>query len=209
MNLQSLLSNKVYKIIIIVSIGLIVIGLIIIAVWQGSKRPTTSLWGRSVLLQVNAVVCPNYEATLNDPNGDYSVIVPADAISSPGYISLTPREPELFPEAGETGWSRPMTANVELFDQNGNLTSNVSFTNPIDVCFTLDKSMWERYLHFPGGYKVQYYAEHNISPKWEDLPTTSHADQQQLYGQVSHLTLFALAINQMAETPALQEPYKP
>ncbi len=131
--------------------------------------------------------------------GNITVYVPEDSTNLKGNISIIPREPNMFASAGEAEWNRPQIVNVEFQTSEG--ATHVTFSNPIQICFSMTEEQWPDFLRQPDRFQVQYYAEEKNPPVWEPLPVTNYPDRLQLCGQTYHLSIFALAIKSEAIFP--------
>lgn len=192
--------------------ALLAVGAIALMVWLGSLKPeSSSTAGSSALLQVTAAVSPDAAVKLSLPGGEAAVFVPADSVTAEGSMALALREPDLFPETGEqAGWRRPVIVNLEFYDRLGNLVAQPVFANPIVVCFALGGAQWDGYLEDPAAYRVQYYDDQSGPPGWVTLPTRIDTENRQLCGDISHLTLIALAVKEApGPVPTSQGPYAP
>ena len=184
----------------IVVVLLLLAGIIGLVISQGLTRPVSSTQAGSVLAaQVTQQVTPGQPITVN--SGTITVYLPANAISEPVTVAITPREPNLYQAAGETGWSRPQVTNVELRDPAMNIQPNVTFSQPAEVCLQLTAAQWSDYTQNTGNYQVQYYDESLNPPHWVALPLTTHPQQAQLCGQTMHFSLFALAVKAQVGVP--------
>lgn len=192
--------------------ALVAIGAIALMVWLGSLKPeSSSTAGPSALLQVTAAVAPGAAVKLSLPGGEATVFIPADAVTGEGSVALALREPDLFPESGEqAAWRRPVIVNLEFYDRAGNLVIQPAFANPIVVCFALGGAEWERYMEDPAAHRIQYYDDQSGPPAWVSLPTRIDTENRQLCGDISHLTLIALALQEApVPVPTSQGPYAP
>jgi hypothetical protein len=115
-----------------------------------------------------------------------------------GNISITFRESNLFATAGGLEWIRPEVVNVEYRNSEGAPYSQITFAQPIEICFAVTPEQWQDYNERQQGYQVQFYAEQQDPPRWESLPGKSYAERLQICGLTDHLSLFALAIQQEA-----------
>lgn len=93
------------------------------------------------MLQVMAEMDPGGALELELPTGETVVYLPADALAEKGSLSLLPWEAELFPEAGEQGWSRPRVMSLEFCAEEGRL---------VDVCCLISQKEWSGYLEDAG-----------------------------------------------------------
>jgi hypothetical protein len=184
----------------IVVVLLLLAGIIGLIIFQGLTRPVSSTQAGSVLAaQVTQQVTPGQPSTVSV--GTITVYLPANATSQPVTVAITPREPNLYQAAGETGWSRPQVINVELRDPAANIQPNVTFSQPAEVCFQLTAAQWSDYTQNTGNYQIQYYDESLNPPHWVALPLTTHPQQAQLCGQTMHFSLFALAVRAQVGVP--------
>lgn len=190
---------------------LLVLGAIILDIWVGTRRPDTSADREApLLLQVTAAISPSEGITLEIPSLGVRVYVPPYALDIKGYISATPREPDLFPGTGEEAqWSRPRIINLEVLDRRGRPISNVVLNREIEVYFHLDDAEWQFYLEDAGRFDVQHYDETALPPRWFGLPKFALAASHELCGRVSHLSLIALAVKGGPGAPTPEAPYQP
>ena len=93
------------------------------------------------------------------------VYVPAGAFDTKGTILVINREPDLFPEAGETGWRRPIIINVEFQDPEGNPVPGLKFTKPVQICAGLSDDGWKQYTRIRNDFRIQTYNENGGRPK--------------------------------------------
>jgi hypothetical protein len=197
---------------IVIAFGAIfLIFFVIYMVRLGRKGPSNSEQSNvPSLLQVTAEVGTQKDIELISSDGKVRVYVPRNAITSHGWLSLSVREPDIFSDAGELFWTRPLIANLDLYDAKGKLINHPSFKLSISICFYLEKSEWLLFKNYPQNYKIQFYNEILSNPKWEDLPLGIKNEKSEICGQVNHLSLFALAVYQPnQQTPNPLGPYSP
>jgi hypothetical protein len=188
------------KVIVTGAILLFGCALLATALAIGMRQPDTSSSGDEVLLQVTADVVPGQALILELPEAGVSVFVPEGAITTAGFLSLVPRETNLFTRPDE-GWRRPNVVNLEFYDTGGALAPNFTFTMPINICFDLDNQEWQALQATPEQFTVQFWNEESSPAEWEDLSVFPLSARGQLCGSVSHLSLFALAIQMEQEEP--------
>ncbi|MGE5251525.1 MAG: hypothetical protein ACM3QS_15090 [Bacteroidota bacterium] len=182
-------------------VTILLIGSIIaVVVMQGSARPDSSTQAGAIeFAQSTQQVTPGQAMTITA--GTVTVYLPQNATRSPGTVSIIPREPNLYPTAGDIAWSRPQIVNIEFRDAASTPYPDITFSLPAEVCFQLTQNQWGDYTQRPSNYQVQYYAETRNPPQWLPLTTTTHPQQAQICGQTNHFTLFALAIKSPVGVP--------
>ena len=181
-------------------IVLLVAGIIVLGVLIGSQQPASSIQAGYGEFDI-ATEELTHDGNLAVGANNVTLYVPRAAIRLTGSIIIFPREPNLFPNAGEPGWSRPLVVNVEYRDENGVPYSDATFSIPVDICFKITRARWSDYLLRPDEYQVQHYAEDQNPPRWEPLPLAPYPERNELCGKTYHLSLFALAIKEGATNP--------
>jgi hypothetical protein len=208
------------KILWIIVLAVLVIGLSGLAIWLALSRPPGIMAEApspymaqatgEVSLEYGVMMSMMTGETIRFMPGDVLLFVPARATDVEGAISIISREPDLFPDAGEAGWSRPQIVNVEYLDPNGIPYPKISFVRPLEICFAMTEEDWALFASRPEDYQVQVYDEGNSAPAWKAVPQVEHSDRFQLCGVTDHLSLFALAIKgQVAPIETMTGPYEP
>lgn len=205
---------------LLVFLVIVVFGLSAIVIWMGMSRPESSTTESTLpaLVQSTAEVSLDHAILVSMKTGqiiefipgDVTVLVPAGATKIRGSISIINREPDMFPDAGEPGWTRPMIVNVEYLDEQGQPVEGIQFNKPLKTCFGMTDDEWQTYAKKRPDYQIQTYDESSSPPKWVALSLMPNPDQYQLCGKTDHLSLFALAIKGIlppTETP--NEVYEP
>jgi len=184
----------------VVVVLLLLAGIIGLVVLQGMTRPASSTQAGSILAaQATRQVTPGQPSTVNV--GTITVYLPANATTAPGTVVIIPREPDLYPAAGEIGWNRPQVINIEFRNTASTPQPQITLSQPAEVCFQLTANQWDAYKQTPDSYQVQYYDESQNPPRWAPLPLTTHDQQAQLCGQTTHFSLFALAVKAPVGVP--------
>lgn len=156
-------------------------------------NPQTNPQANPVVLErVTKAISSDADTTLS--LGDMTLYVPTGATNLAGFISINPGQPNLFPAAGEPGWTRPVIVSVEYRDNEGTLASGISFLKLVQICFKLNDAQWQDFNQRLNAYQVQYYAENLGLSRWIVLPRVTNPDKQQVCGAADHLSMFALAI---------------
>lgn len=132
---------------------------------------------------------------------DITVYVPPDATTQAGTISISAAQPDLVVVSDNTEWMLHRVANLEFQSPNGLPVPDISFSQPLDICFSLAEEHWQEFSARPGIYQVRHYIEEANPPYWEVLPQTTYPDQRQVCGQSYQLSAFALAIRVDTEIP--------
>lgn len=131
---------------------------------------------------------------------DVTVYVPPDATTQAGTITIAAAQPDLMMVSDNTEWMLHKVANLEFQTPNG-LLADISFSQPLDICFRLTEQQWQEFSAQPGIYQVRHYIEEANPPYWEVLPQTTYPDQRQVCGQSYTLSAFALAIRVDTQVP--------
>lgn len=131
---------------------------------------------------------------------DVTVYVPPDATTQAGTITISAAQPDLMMVTDNTEWMLHKVANLEFQTPNG-LFPDISFSQPLDICFSLTEQQWQEFTVQPGIYQVRHYMEAANPPYWEVLPQTTYPDQRQVCGQSYKLSAFALAIRVDTQVP--------
>jgi hypothetical protein len=131
---------------------------------------------------------------------DVTVYVPPDATTQPGTITIAAAQPDLMMVTDNTEWMLHKVANLEFQTPNG-LFPDISFSQPLDICFSLTEQQWQEFSVQPGIYQVRHYMEEANPPYWEVLPQTTYPNQRQVCGQSYKLSAFALAIRVDTQVP--------
>ncbi len=143
-------------------------------------------------VQATQVFTPGQAMTIT--SGNVAVYVPRDSVNLPGTISVVSREPNLFPAAAQTDWTRPQVIEVKFLNTQATPVPHIVFVNAVQICFKLTPEQWDDFTKRPDAYQVQYYAVENNPPSWQALPLATYADVNTLCGQTMHFSIFALAI---------------
>ena len=193
----------------IIVLIVVVVGLSALVIWMALSRPSSSIQTSNNLPLVKATAELSMEhgmlvsmltgQVMEFIPGDTMVYVPANSVGVQGMISIINLEPDLFPDAGEPGWSRPMIVNVEYCSSEGEPYSQMDFRQSIEICFSLTEAEWSDYTDHREDYQIHFYDENSHPPQWVSLPRRIYSDRLQLCGKTDHLSLFALAIRVEAE----------
>jgi len=194
--------------------GVLIVGTIALVILIGLRPPDSSTHTGSIeFVKVTQEVVPNQDIVIGVNNA--ILYVPKGATTTPGIISITPREPNLFSNVAEKGWVRSPVVNVEYWNGQGTPYPQVSFAIPAQICFKITSELWQAYTLHPDEFQVQYYAEDLKPTLWQPLTLIAYPDRLQLCGESDHLSIFALAIRQKTiipvtgATPTLVQPYAP
>ena len=133
--------------------------------------------------------------------GDITLYIPPNATERQGRFSIAEANPDVTLIANDTQWIRPKVVNVEFVQPNGLPLTDISFSEPVEICFSLINEQWGAFLDQPEAFEVQHYVDEADKPYWEVLPPVSYAERQQLCGQTNGLSTFALAIRVEAQVP--------
>lgn len=133
--------------------------------------------------------------------GDIAVYVPPEATNRAGTISIAAAQPDLVVVSDNTEWRLHRVAHLEFQGPDGLPVPDISFSQPLDICFTLTRQQWQEFSAQPGIYQVRHYIEAANPPYWEVLPRSTYPDQRQVCGQSYRLSAFALAIRVDTEIP--------
>jgi hypothetical protein len=172
---------------------LLIISVIVLVILIGLNPPDSSTQSGSV----EFVIATQELTTGKDfviSASNTTLYVPRSAVQLAGSIVIFPREPNLFPMAGEPEWFRPLIVNIEYRDEAGKPYPEVTFSEPVQICFKIIPDRWKGYEDNPDDFQVQYYAEEQDPPRWVSLaPFQAYPERNELCGQTDHLSLFALA----------------
>ena len=127
--------------------------------------------------------------------GPVTVYVPPDATTEAGSINISLASPGQALVADDSGWKRAYVVNVEFRNPSGNPLPQVSFKEPVEICFNLTQQEWQMFMAQTDAYQVQHFDEQATPPAWVMLPEKTYPARRQLCGQTAHLSLFALANN--------------
>ena len=133
--------------------------------------------------------------------GDITLYIPPNATDKQGSFRIAEANPDVTLISNDTEWIRPKVVNVEFWQPNGVPLSNISFSEPVEICFGMSNEQWQAFLAQPEAFQVHHYQNDADPPYWEVLPQTSYAERQQLCGQTFELSAFALAIRVEAQVP--------
>ncbi len=190
----------------ITAILLVIVALIIALIISiGKNAPEISTTeSKPMLVQISGTIPldSNVLASISGgvnsvPVDDGSIFIPAGALDKSGQLVLTMREPNLLSEVGTPGWRRPLVLNVDYKDGNGADIVDVKINTPLEICFTLSNDLWNEYVSgIP--MRVEVYEDSGGSPAWVPLASYEYGVRHQICGMTSHLSLFALAVNDVA-----------
>jgi hypothetical protein len=133
--------------------------------------------------------------------GDVTVYMPANATEQEGSLSIAVAQPDLVLVVQNVKWLVPRVAHVEFLRPDGALLPAISFSQPLEVCFTLAEDHWRAFTQDTGAYQVQYYADQQSPPAWQSLPQVTHPDRHQVCGKTDKLSMFGLAIRAQVGIP--------
>ena len=133
--------------------------------------------------------------------GDITLYIPPNATGQQGTFSIAEANLDVTLISNDTQWIRPKVVNLEFRQPNGAPLSDISFDEPLEICFSLGNEQWQAFLAQPAAFEVQHYLDDADPPYWEVLPQTSYAERQQLCGEIDELSAFALAIKVEAQVP--------
>ncbi|MBM3151929.1 MAG: hypothetical protein FJZ96_06980 [Chloroflexi bacterium] len=185
-----------------------------LVIWQGSQKPESSTLQNptppepvtvEIPIDQYSVIGMSAEVLTLEP-GDVSIFIPAGALSQTGQFFLTAREANLLAEAGQPGWSRPYVINLEYKDSSGNVLPAVTLYQPIEICFFVEDGLWSDYLDRPEAFKVEVYEDTATPPSWMALSFYSYPNRHQICGLAPHLSLFALAVQDLDAIQATETP---
>ena len=177
-----------------VIIILLIAGIIALVILMGLQQPGSTQAGFVESGIVTEEFIPDEDLVINFNNA--TLYVPRAAIQLAGNITIFPREPNLFSNASDSGWFRPLVIEIEYRDEAGILYSEATFSMPVQVCFKVTQERWLDYLYRQDEYQVQRYADKRNPPRWEPLPMVTFPDRNELCGETDHLSIFALAIKE-------------
>jgi len=176
-----------------VLIAILAVGVLVFVVLIGLRSPNASAQASAIeYAPVTQEFIPGQAQGFVIGVNNATLYMPADAITIAGKITIVPREPNMYPMAGEK-WVRLLVVDVQFTDTTGKTFQQMTLSRPAEICFKITRERWEDYAGHPDDYQVQYYAEGNNPPAWVTLPMITHPDQNQLCGVTDHLSLFALA----------------
>ena len=132
---------------------------------------------------------------------DITIYMPPNATDLDGTIFFAAAEPNLSLIADETEWILAKVVRVEFRRPDGALVPDISFSEPLDICFDFAEDQWQVFTENPDSYRIQYYADQKTPPRWEILPQFTYPDRFQLCGQTHKLSVFGLAIQADAGIP--------
>lgn len=130
-----------------------------------------------------------------------TVYMPPGATELDGTISIATAQPDLSLVADDTSWIIPKVVKVEFLSLEGAPIRDISFSEPLEICFDFTEEQWQGYSQNPEAYQVRYYAAEKSLPGWETLPLVTHPDRSQVCGQTYRLSLFGLSIQAEAGIP--------
>lgn len=128
-------------------------------------------------------------ATESSGSGTASVSIPAGALGGPGTLEIRPATVSEQKTAG-AGTTLLVQIEINMFDYLGKKMVAPTFAAPITVCFTPTAAQLALVGNDLSKLKVQTF--NSSTNAWEDLPNRRVVNGQ-VCGDVTHLTLFALA----------------
>lgn len=178
--------SNVPKLAIILMVFMICLaGLMVLHSWTETKDIVSPI---QILLGTPQGPAPESIVTRQ---GNVTVYMPPNATNLEGSIFILPAEDNQL--AADDGWTRPIVVNIEFRSPDGTPVHDISFFQPLEVCFSLTEEQWQSLKKDSRGFQVQSYAEEKNPPRWEVLPQTSYATQFQLCGKTYNLSVFGLA----------------
>ena len=187
---------RVPKLGLIVAVFILSLILLILAhSWSQSKHFVSPL---EILLGTPQVPVRESVEVSQD---DVTVYMPANATELEGSLSIAVAQPDLVVVVQNIKWIIPRVVHVEFLRPDGALVPAISFSEPLDVCFTLAEDHWQAFMQNMGAYQVQYYADQQNPPVWKSLPQVTHADRHQVCGQTTKLSMFGLTIRPQVGIP--------
>jgi hypothetical protein len=158
-------------------------------------------------MQVTAELNDHEAITLRLASEGVTVYIPAGALDIEGYLVLTPREPNLFPDASlEPGWVRPRIVSVEIVSPDGEPLEEVNFLRPMEVCFLVSNAIWEAHAEDRSVLAVEMYDDLRNPALWIPLEKRARSGTQEICGLTTDLTLIALAVREPIPVPTQVEP---
>jgi hypothetical protein len=118
-----------------------------------------------------------------------------------GREPIAVARPDLVLVVQNVKWLLPKVVHVEFLRPDGASIPSISFSQPLEVCFTLAEDHWQAFTQDTGAYQVQYYADQQSPPAWQSLPQVTHPDRHQVCGQSDMLSMFGLAIRAQVGIP--------
>jgi hypothetical protein len=191
------------------SVVLVSVSVIVLILLIGLKRPASSTQDGSIeFAQVEQGFIPGQNTSINLSN--VIIHVPRDATNLVGSFSAIKYESNQISAEDGADWHRPLIVNIKYLDGAGVPYPDMQFSAPLQICFKLSLEQWFDYNQRPMDYLVQYYAEDQNPPQWENLFIAKRPEPFQLCGSIEHLSLFALAIWAGEEIPVTGlDPYEP
>lgn len=195
---------------ILITIVILIIAGLILAFYIGSQKPEITLIpDMGVSVQATVEVNKFLATKIQSSDNQVTVYLPANSIKNDGYLVLTSMEPNLFTEAnGE--WKRPIIVNINLYSDLGKLITKPDIDSYLEICFLLDKDLRSDYIKHREKYYIQYYDESDQG-EWKNLNYSVKSNNEQLCGEIDHLTLFSLAIRGEAKETlptSIEKPYQ-
>jgi hypothetical protein len=188
---------RIPKVGVIMAVFIVSLVILILShVWSQSKNLVSPI---EILLGAPPTVAPREATEISQ--GDVTIYVPANATELEGSLSLAVAWPNLLLAAESTKWMIPEVVSVEFRRPDGVFVPDVSFSEPLEVCFTLAEDHWQAFMQDPEAYQVQYYADQQSPSRWQSLPQVTHPDRFQLCGQTNKLSMFGLAIQAKVGIP--------
>jgi hypothetical protein len=176
-----------------VFIVILTVSVITLVYLIGLKQPESSTQDGAIeFAQATQIYTPGQDMTIQVSN--VVVFVPKNATTLEGRFSVIKRESNLLSATGGSEWHRPLVINIEYLNSGGIPYREVDFASPVQICFKLTNEQWRDYNKRPQDYLVQFFAEDQNPPRWENLVMVSDTEKFQLCGLTNHLSLFALAI---------------
>lgn len=133
----------------------------------------------------------------NPQNGDptancpWSLDFPPEVFADGRTIEMTLVDPNSAPPPNPGDVLLGFLIDIKLFDRNGNLVPNPTFSTPFTLCYAYTSNDLALVGNDPTRMVFQFY---DITlARWVAIPTTLDPAGGQVCGQVGHLTLFAVA----------------
>jgi hypothetical protein len=130
-----------------------------------------------------------------------TLYVPEDATDLTGNFVISPRQPDLYSFASEPEWSRPIVVDIEYRNEEGVNYPGITFSKPVNICFTLTLEQWTDFTQRPDGFQVQYYDDKQSPSRWVSLSLSMDPERYELCGQTDHFSTYALAVKSVEVIP--------
>lgn len=203
--------NNRKTLILLIALLLLAACLLILGIWQGTKKPAMSKTQESPELgQATGVLANGQSLMLCSENRDICIEVSGCPTQLSGKVIMTPMGAYVDDQQNsEDIWSWPRTVDISFYDESKSTYDHDSEFCSIQVCFVLTDEQWKQYQAVPDNFDLQYLLTENAAqPAWISLLEFNKPEPHELCADYNRLGLYALAVKNLP-APVTGDLYAP